>query len=66
MEKCVSRVEGQTDKKGRKVDKSRAIAICKSTMNKSKASTGETIELDFDLLDFEISYMLATKEWVED
>lgn len=60
MEKCVSRVTGQKDKNGNTIDKSRAIAICKATLRKSKASENF---VDFSIADADISLLLITKEW---
>ena len=40
MEGCVAKVMGQKDKSGKPYDKSTAIAICKSTYEKSKGDKG--------------------------
>ena len=65
MEKCVTKVQGTKGKDGKPLSKDAAIAICKSTMKKSKkdskADLGvnpELSEVDFDKAELFINTLI--------
>jgi len=48
MERCVKKVQGRKAKDGKVIDKSRAIAICKSTFMKMKGNKSNAeVEIGF-------------------
>lgn len=52
MERCVKRVTGQKDKNGKEIPKDRAIAICKSTLQKTKGNAADAERVIDFFLDF--------------